>query len=716
MEEKGGGGTGGGGGGGSGSGGEKGDRRRRLYYHNFLRDYSTYFAPWDPFATAAATKIQRTRRRVVAERIERTAAAVRLQAAYRGHVVRDAVMTWKRECAALCVQAAWRMRLAQRRVAREKAARRLQTSWRGAYARGLLRRHFAARALQTAWRGCRARGDYHASRAAIKAQAVRRGCVARRDFATALAEKRGATAVQSAWRGVLGRREATRVRRREAATRLQTAARGWAARKRFAALRRLRAATVIQSAVRGMFARAEARIERAARTIQRTSRRFVAHNRYVRRTAASTIARWWRAQRERRIAAKFRSLMKGELAAAAGKVQAAWRGHQGRTLARQRRHDRAAAAAAPMLQRAWRGKMGRDEAAARRRALTFVSDRVRAVWLTHVRRREDAVAGMMAEWRAALVTRIQARWRGIRGRDRARGWVDFLSRLEAAAVTAQRFARGKLATRRAARLRRNAAMRGMALERVGAAVRGMRARRALPALRSLAARRSRALDALRPMYADTVVLTPGGGGGGAAAAHGTSSSGGGGGGGGAAAGKVATGGVGGGGGTNGRRPLTPAVKRAMLDRMAMREALDGVDGGERRAMREALAGPSSSFGGGGAGAGAGAGAVGAVSWPAGPPPLFALTEAAAAAAEALVPRKRSDWDSRLARRRALTYSLSAWQRVAVRRGRPFTLTLTLTLTLTRINIHSRALTRRLSFSSFFSVELILSPPPLLLTV
>ena len=97
MEEKGGG----------GGGGEKGDqRRRRLYYHNFLRDYSTYFAPWDPFATAAATKIQRTRRRVVAERVERTAAAVRLQAAYRGHVVRDAVMTWKRECAALCVQAA----------------------------------------------------------------------------------------------------------------------------------------------------------------------------------------------------------------------------------------------------------------------------------------------------------------------------------------------------------------------------------------------------------------------------------------------------------------------------------------------------------------------------------------------------------------------------------------------------------------------------------
>jgi hypothetical protein len=641
-------------------------RRRRLYYHNFLRDYSTYFTPWDPFATAAATKIQRTRRRVVAERIQRRAAAVRLQAAYRGHVVRDAVMTWKRECAALCVQAAWRMRLAQRRLAREKAARRLQTSWRGVCARGLLRRHIAARSLQTAWRGSRARGDYHMTRAATKAQAVRRGCAARRDFAAALSQKRGATRMQSVWRGVLGRREATRTRECTAATRLQAAARGLAARKSFAALRRLRAATTIQSAARGMFARAEARTERAARTIQRTSRRFIAHNRYVRRAAAATVARWWRAQWQRRIAAKFRLIMKGELRAAAATVQAAWRGHVGRRLAKQTRHGRAAAAAAPALQRAWRGKLGRDAATSRREALTFLSDRVRAVWLSHVWRREDAVAGMMAEWRASLATRIQARWRGVKGRERARGWMAFLGRLEAAAVTAQRFARGRIATRRAERLRRNEAMRGLALERVCAAVRGMRARRALPALRALTARRSHALDTLRPMYADTVVLSHGGGGGGTISggvgvgnSSSSSSSGGG-------AGSSSSDGMG-----NRRRPLAPAAKRTLLDRMAMREALDGGGGGggagagaimrgHRKAMREALAGSSS----GAAEESSGAAGTGTgTSWPAGPPPLFALTDAALEALEALVPRKRSDWDSRLARRHALVYSLAAWQRV-----------------------------------------------------
>ena len=56
---------------------------------------------------------------------------VRLQAAYRGHVVRDAVTTWKRECDALCVQAAWRMHMAVATAQRERGARKLQAAWRG---------------------------------------------------------------------------------------------------------------------------------------------------------------------------------------------------------------------------------------------------------------------------------------------------------------------------------------------------------------------------------------------------------------------------------------------------------------------------------------------------------------------------------------------------------------------------------------------------------
>jgi hypothetical protein len=51
----------------------------------------------------------------------------------------------------------------------------------------------------------------------------------------------------------------------------------------------------------------------------------------------------------------------------------------------------------------------------------------------------------MREWKEALATRIQARWRGIKGRARATGWGEYLAQLDAAALTAQRFARGRLA-------------------------------------------------------------------------------------------------------------------------------------------------------------------------------------------------------------------------------------------------------------------------------
>jgi len=68
-----------------------------------------------------------------------------------------------------------------------------------------------------------------------------------------------------------------------------------------------------------------------------------------------------------------------------------WQGKRGRQLAADTRYEATAAGAAPLLQRAWRGKVGRDAARSRRRALTFMADRLRAVWLAHVKRREHAV-------------------------------------------------------------------------------------------------------------------------------------------------------------------------------------------------------------------------------------------------------------------------------------------------------------------------------------
>jgi hypothetical protein len=541
-------------------------RRRQVYYHNFVRDYSTRFAPWDAAAAAAATTIQRARRRAVAERARRWTAAVRLQAAYRGHVVRDAVMTWKRECAALCMQALWRMRLVQRQLAREKAAQHVQAAWRGSYARG----------------------EFHKVRQRTRA----------------------ATRIQAAWRGGVGRETATH-------TRLQAAARGAAAQKQFAALQQFRAATLIQSAARGMMVRTAARTARAARTIQRAARPFVARTRRVRRTAAGVIVRWWLARRHRLIEAKFRRIMAGELKAAATTVQAAWRGYQGRKLAGPARYERAAAAAAPVLQRAWRGKLGRDAATHRRQTLALVVAQVTAAWMAHVRRREDTVAGMMAAWKAALATRIQARWRGVRGRAHAA----YLVRLEAAAMTAQRFARGRIGARRAARLRRNKASRGAALVRISAAVCGMRTRWVLlPALRALAARRGNALYALRLMYADTlavhVVVTSDtsddGGEGGAEAQE--------------------------------RQPPAPAAIRDALDRMAMREALEDHGGGEAAKGEEVHRGVHIHHGqtvrvGEGAGGSAWAGeTVEGPEQEPGTTPLFALTEVVVAAVEALVSR------------------------------------------------------------------------------
>ena len=60
-------------------------------------------------AQRAAAVIQRyVRRRQGYERMLNRC-ATKIQAAFRGHIVRDAVQAWREECAALCIQTMYRM-------------------------------------------------------------------------------------------------------------------------------------------------------------------------------------------------------------------------------------------------------------------------------------------------------------------------------------------------------------------------------------------------------------------------------------------------------------------------------------------------------------------------------------------------------------------------------------------------------------------------------
>lgn len=198
---------------------------------------------------AAATVVQRAvkawllRRALhsaAREQRRRVAAAVRLQAAWRGHAERASFR--RARAAAVQVQACWRGKLARRaffdatlavQVVQAASKRHAQLARQVRHARlardELTRQEAAAIVVQAAWRGHRMRSNLRRQRAA-------------------------ATAIQAAFRGHCLR--AAYVRQRDAAIAIQSAVRQRQARQEF--LRAKAAAITIQRHARGMLARQEA--------------------------------------------------------------------------------------------------------------------------------------------------------------------------------------------------------------------------------------------------------------------------------------------------------------------------------------------------------------------------------------------------------------------------------------------------------------------------
>eukprot|EP00240_Pyramimonas_obovata_P013905 CAMPEP_0118955032 /NCGR_PEP_ID=MMETSP1169-20130426/59348_1 /TAXON_ID=36882 /ORGANISM="Pyramimonas obovata, Strain CCMP722" /LENGTH=208 /DNA_ID=CAMNT_0006902797 /DNA_START=71 /DNA_END=693 /DNA_ORIENTATION=- len=94
----------------------------RTYYVSFQYNVQTYYPPWESKYHKAAKVIQRWVRRTQMFKRYLHRMATRIQAWYRGHVVRDAVAAWKQECAALCIQTMWRMYKARVEALAERSA------------------------------------------------------------------------------------------------------------------------------------------------------------------------------------------------------------------------------------------------------------------------------------------------------------------------------------------------------------------------------------------------------------------------------------------------------------------------------------------------------------------------------------------------------------------------------------------------------------------
>ena len=297
-------------------------------------------------------------------------AAVTLQAAARRAQGYKWLAEWRH--AATVVQAAIRMAAARAALrSAVGAAVAVQAGWRGAVCRVRLAvQHGAATVIEAAARAlpCR-RSLTEAKRAAVLLQAAARRTIARREYVLAVSSVvtvqaaarrclafkvvrvlRASRLVQSAWRGVQGRRvlrvalravvtlqaAARRVQCRRwlveqrcAVTTVQAASRGLAARtararalvslariqaaaRRLLAARlatRLRACLLLQAATRGHCARLAVRLLRSARACQALRRGAVERRRFLHaRTAAWKLRlhfKAYRARRTRRRAATF---------------------------------------------------------------------------------------------------------------------------------------------------------------------------------------------------------------------------------------------------------------------------------------------------------------------------------------------------------------------------------------------------------------------------
>ncbi|KAL4423889.1 hypothetical protein ABPG75_001190 [Micractinium tetrahymenae] len=375
----------------------------------------------------AAIKLQALRRGSVLrlQFLQQRSAAVAIQAAVRGHQQRARFL--QQRSAAVAIQAGWRRHVAQQQLAQAKAAATaVQTAWRRWHTqRQYQQLRAAAVAVQAAWRARQARLLLQQHKAALRIQASWRGYALRKELD---AQQAAAVCIQAAWRSFAARRAF--LKQRLAAVVVQAAVRRAAARRRF--LLSKQAAVRIQAVWRGFAVRHLLHRNHAATAIQSHVRGFLARRRLQQQhAAATTIQRAVRAFQARKRAA----------AVAALKQQMA-------EMARLMQQYAARTAAALRIQAAYRGHQGRKEY---RRLLAEQQERLRLQ-----REREAAALAVLAPWAQTFMDRL---W-FLRARRAApvlqAWWRREFARRQAAAVTIQAAVRCFLAQRRMQRSRRAA--------------------------------------------------------------------------------------------------------------------------------------------------------------------------------------------------------------------------------------------------------------------
>eukprot|EP00753_Platysulcus_tardus_P015373 PLAT4989.6.p1 GENE.PLAT4989.6~~PLAT4989.6.p1 ORF type:complete len:857 (-),score=332.87 PLAT4989.6:112-2505(-) len=356
------------------------------------------------------------------------AAAVQLQAAWRGHTARGHAA--RRECAVVALQSRARGLLARRHVSRLRAEAEAES------------RHAAALKLQALARGRAARVLSAKRRAALqeRAAAAMRGASARQQFSIAVTaeqrEQAAAVWLQSTWRAMRARQRTALLREQRdearaaaAALRLQCVWRGRRARRLAARLRqerRVAAAVGLQCAWRQRLARREAQMllgERSAHAaairIQSEVRAHLARQTFVRmkeeadaqakQAAALSLQSLYRGRLARRKVAELRAEIERE--AAATVLQAGFRGHLARRKLLQRgaSEEERMQAAAALLAGAWqRYKLRKLRDAEREAAVLVIQARIRG-FLARRAYRKQRFMQLSLEHAAAVV--IQAAWR-----------------------------------------------------------------------------------------------------------------------------------------------------------------------------------------------------------------------------------------------------------------------------------------------------------------
>ncbi|KAF5841191.1 hypothetical protein DUNSADRAFT_14022 [Dunaliella salina] len=345
----------------------------------------------------------------------RVAAALHLQAVYRGKRVHD---RWLQQRAAvMALQAAWRTRMIRLALHKQHAAATsIQASWRMHAARQhLVAMATAAAVMQAHVRGLSARRAFAAlQHGALVAQAAWRALAARKQLSQV---KRSATALQVAWRARTARvllRD-----QRDAAVYMQSL---WRARVAMDSVAHtLEAAMHLQAAWRGRVVRQKlAQCQHAGTVVQAGWRAYVQRKCFVGlRDAVVVMQAGWRAKAAR---AEYVCLK-----AAAVKVQAAWKCHAAQ------RQLRSAVHAATAIQCAWRRHAVQAQLVAARRGAVHVQAAVRCLLARKAyEQQRDAAVQLQSLWRGRQVraalhrqhqaaTSVARAWRGFQAR-RHWGW------------------------------------------------------------------------------------------------------------------------------------------------------------------------------------------------------------------------------------------------------------------------------------------------------